>query len=80
MKAARLALDAERDRFRLGEGRSRQVLDAQKDLTKAMQRQNQNAASLLRTVSDYEYATGYSAANRTPAAPPERSEHMAHDP
>jgi outer membrane protein TolC len=59
VEAARHALDAERERFRLGEGRSRQVLDAQKDLTKAMQRQVAIAAALLRARSDGLYAAGY---------------------
>ena len=57
---ARHALDAEAERFRLGEGRSRNVLDAQNDLTKACRSRNSVAAALLRGESDFLFATGYS--------------------
>lgn len=60
VNAARQTLVAEQERFRLGEGRSRNVLDAQKDLTNALQRQMRTAAILLRANSDYQYAIGYS--------------------
>jgi len=56
---ARHALDAESERFRLGEGRSRNVLDAQNDLTKAYRSRNAIAASLLRGQSDFLFSTGY---------------------
>ena len=58
--AALTTLKAENERFRLGEGRSRNVLDAQKDLTTINQRLTQTAAELLRARMDYAYATGYS--------------------
>ena len=57
--AARKTLDAERERFRAGEGRSRYVLDAQKDLTGVIQRQTRIAAELLRAGSDFFFAAGY---------------------
>jgi outer membrane protein TolC len=57
--AAIKTLDAENERFRLGEGRSRNVLDAQKDLTTINQRLTQTAAELLRALADYNFATGY---------------------
>jgi outer membrane protein TolC len=56
--AAQLALDSERERFRLGEGRSRNVLDAQKDLTGSIRRRNGAAADVVRAVIDIEYVTG----------------------
>lgn len=59
VKSARLTLAAEEDRFRLGEGRSRNVLDAQRDLTTTIQRQTTIGAELLRAVARYHYATGY---------------------
>jgi outer membrane protein TolC len=57
--AAIKTLDAENERFRLGEGSSRNVLDAQKDLTTINQRLTQTAAELLRALMDYAHATGY---------------------
>jgi outer membrane protein TolC len=57
--AAIKTLDAENERFRLGEGSSRNVLDAQKDLTSINQRLTQTAAELLRALMDYAHATGY---------------------
>ena len=57
--AARQALEAENERFCLGEGRSRNVLDAQKDLTDALKRQIVIAVELLRAYSDFLYASGY---------------------
>ncbi|MFA5043431.1 MAG: TolC family protein [Kiritimatiellia bacterium] len=56
---ARQALEAENERFCLGEGRSRNVLDAQKDLTDALKRQITIAAELLRAYSNFMYASGY---------------------
>ncbi len=67
---ARRALDAEAERFRLGEGRSRNVLDAQNDLTKAYRSRNSVAAALLRGESDFLFATGYSPDDNRSARPP----------
>ncbi len=60
--AAERTLSAERERFRLGEGRSRYVLDAQKDLTQVRQREMRVAAALLRAHAGFEYASGYNLA------------------
>ncbi len=57
--AARLTLEAEEQRFRLGEGRSRNVLDAQKDLNEVVSRQTIVAGELLVAVARFHYATGY---------------------
>ncbi len=57
--SARQALEAENERFCLGEGRSRNVLDAQKDLTDALKRQIIIAVELLRAYSNFMYASGY---------------------
>ncbi len=57
--AARQALEAENERFCLGEGRSRNVLDAQKDLTDAQKRQIVIAVELLRAYARFRYAGGY---------------------
>ena len=57
--AARLTLEAEEQRFRLGEGRSRNVLDAQKDLNEVISRQTVVAGELLAAVARFHYATGY---------------------
>ena len=57
--AARQALEAENERFCLGEGRSRNVLDAQIDLTDALKRQTIIAVELLRAYSSFMYASGY---------------------
>jgi outer membrane protein TolC len=56
---ARLTLEAETERFRLGEGRSRNVLDAQKDLTAAELRRNAAAAALLQAAAALEFASAY---------------------
>jgi len=53
------ALEAENERFCLGEGRSRNVLDAQRDLTDALKRQTIIAVELLRAYSNFMYASGY---------------------
>jgi len=58
--AARASLDAESDRFRLGEGRSRLVLDAQKDLSAATRRANAAAAETIRAFTDLIRAAGVS--------------------
>jgi len=55
---AQRALAAEEERFRLGEGRTRNVLDAQKDLTNANLRSHDVAAELLRAYFDLAYARG----------------------
>jgi outer membrane protein TolC len=55
---ARSGLEAEEDRFRLGEGRSRNVLDAQKDLTTAARRVYAVAAETIRAYADLVRATG----------------------
>lgn len=52
-------LDSEAERFQLGEGRSRNVLDAQKDLTEAQLQQTVIAAELLRAHFNFLFATGY---------------------
>ncbi|MEI8352675.1 MAG: TolC family protein, partial [bacterium] len=59
VEQARLTLEAESERFRLGEGRSRNVLDAQNDLTKAYRSRNAVVAALLKGHSDFMYASGY---------------------
>ncbi len=56
---AQKSLAAEEERFRLGEGRSRNVLDAQKDLTNANLRYHDVAAELLRAYLDLAYAAGH---------------------
>jgi outer membrane protein TolC len=56
---ARRTLEAESERFRLGEGRSRNVLDAQNDLTKAYRARNSVVWALLKGHSDFRFATGY---------------------
>jgi outer membrane protein TolC len=53
------ALQAEAERFRLGEGRSRNVLDAQKDLTDAELRRHAAAGALLRAHAALAFAAGY---------------------
>ncbi len=59
MEAARQTVTAEDERFRLGEGTSRNALDAQKDLTSALNRQAAAAAAILRALADYRFAAGY---------------------
>jgi outer membrane protein TolC len=58
-EAAQRTVTAEDERFRLGEGTSRNALDAQKDLTNALNRQARAAADILRALADYRYAAGY---------------------
>lgn len=55
---ARRALAAEEERLRLGQGRSRNVLDAQKDLTAAERRANAASFEAVRAFADLLYATG----------------------
>jgi outer membrane protein TolC len=59
VQAARETVRAEQERFRLGEGRSRNVLDAEKDLTDILERQTRTAAELLRARSNILFASGY---------------------
>jgi outer membrane protein TolC len=59
VEQARLTLGSESERFRLGEGRSRNVLDAQNDLTKAYRTRNAVVGALLKGHSDFMYASGY---------------------
>lgn len=55
---ARKALTAEENRFRLGEGTSRNVLDAQKDLTTATRRGITVAAAVVDALVELSYAAG----------------------
>lgn len=57
--AAIRTLEAENERFRLGEASSRNVLDAQKDLTNINQSLTQTATELLSARMDFEHAIGY---------------------
>ena len=57
--AAKRTLDAELERFSLGENTSTNVTDAQKNLTAIMQRQSIAAADLLRAKANFRFATGY---------------------
>lgn len=59
MEAARQTVEAEQERFRLGEGASKDVLDAQKNLTILLQRLTAAAADLLRAKASYDHAVGY---------------------
>jgi len=56
---ARQTLTAEAERFRLGEGLSRNVLDAQKDLTSTIQLQTRTAAQLLRAKAEHHFGIGH---------------------
>lgn len=56
---AEKALMAEDERFKMGEGRSRNVLDAQKDLTTVVRRRNNAAAELLKAFANIRHASGY---------------------
>lgn len=57
--AAEATLQAEQERFRLGEGSSNEVLDAQKNLTQIRQRLAAATGELLRAHSAFQYAVGY---------------------
>ncbi|MBP5300177.1 MAG: TolC family protein [Victivallales bacterium] len=59
VEAARQTVAAEQERFKLGEGNSHAVLEAQKNLTAILLRQNNAATELLRALSDYHFACGY---------------------
>ena len=68
VRSAQETLESEQDRFVIGEGRSRNVLDAQKDLTTVLHRRNRVAALLLKAGADYRYAGGYVGENAAWAA------------
>ncbi len=71
VEQARQTLEAEAERFRLGEGRSRNVLDAQNDLNKAYRARNAIVAALLTGHSNFRYASGYQDnISRTAPTPP----------
>lgn len=55
---ARLALSAEEERLRLGEGRSSDVLDAQKDLTDSERRANSAALDTITAFANSLFAAG----------------------
>jgi cobalt-zinc-cadmium efflux system outer membrane protein len=79
VEQARRSLEAEAERFRLGDGRSRNVLDAQNDLTKTHRTRNAIMAALLRGHSDYLYAAGYNPDDsRAAGAPPLGDDHGGH--
>ena len=59
VEAARKALEAEQERFRLGESTSAIVLDAQKELNNMTLRQSAAAAELLAAYAELQYALGY---------------------
>jgi len=59
MQAARETVSSEQERFRLGEGSSTDVLDAQKNLTVILQRLTVASADLLRAKAQYRYASGF---------------------
>ncbi len=59
VQAARKTLEAEQERFRLGESTSAIVLDAQKELNNILLRQNATAAELLLAYAELQYALGY---------------------
>lgn len=76
VEQARRSLEAEAERFRLGDGRSRNVLDAQNDLTKAYRTRNTIVAALLRGHSDFLYAAGYNPDDsRAAGVPPLGDDH-----
>jgi outer membrane protein TolC len=78
------AMQAEAERFRLGEGRSRNVLDAQKDLSDAELRQHAAAGALLQAQAFLAFAAGYPGGvlpgNAAPRATlEEKQENRTHD-
>lgn len=75
VEQARQTLEAEAERFRLGEGRSRNVLDAQNDLTKAYRARNAIVAALMKGHSDFMYASGYQADKIPPSDKPTMGGH-----
>lgn len=70
--AARDTVAAEQERFRLGESTSKNVTDAQKNLTAILHRQTTAAADLLRARANYMYAIGYREEAMLPAAQDEQ--------
>lgn len=61
IEASEKTLEAEQERFKLGQATSSVVTDAQKDLTSLKQRRTSAAADLLRAWANLQYATGYTA-------------------
>ncbi len=59
VSAAQATLEAEQERFRLGESTSTIVLDAQKELNNILLRQNAAAAELLTASAELQYSLGY---------------------
>lgn len=59
VKAAQSTLEAEQERFRLGESTSAIVLDAQKELNNILLRQSAAAAEVLQANAELQYALGY---------------------
>ncbi|MFA6815145.1 MAG: TolC family protein [Lentisphaeria bacterium] len=59
VEAAKKTMEAEQERFRLGDGSSNSVLDAQKNMTIILRRLTVAAADLLRSQSNYCYSAGY---------------------
>lgn len=79
VEQARRSLEAEAERFRLGDGRSRNVLDAQNDLTKTHRTRNAIVAALLRGHSDFLYAAGYNPDDsRAAGVPPLGDDHVGY--
>ncbi len=64
VEAARRNLTAENERFRLGEARSRDVLDAQNDVTRAELRQIEAAADVRSAFSEAFHSLGYLKSNK----------------
>ena len=58
VEAARRSLDAENERFAIGDGSSRNVLDAQKDLTTARRRELSVYLEVITTVAEFLRASG----------------------
>lgn len=70
--AAQDTVAAEQERFRLGESTSKNVTDAQKNLTTILHRQTTAAADLLRARANYLYAIGYNEETVAPDTPPQQ--------
>jgi len=59
IQAAEDTVRAEQERFKIGEGSSKAVLDAQKNLNAILLRLNTAYSALLRARADYAFAAGY---------------------
>jgi|LSQX01.3.fsa_nt_gb outer membrane protein TolC len=59
IQASERTVTAERERFRLGEGTSSSVTDAQKELTSLQHKRTSAAADLLRAKANFLFASGY---------------------